>query len=238
VGDIKDFVDLVVAETGAHPLIIFGSGLHGSGRSFLADLTRRKFEEMKIPVERMSAGKMFRDVAEEQGLSIDEFAELQANAPDKFYSLNLSVDITIHESMWEKSQEGVVVVDSNLAAYHAETPNAYTILVHAKPEVVGDRVYRAKRRGDAAFSSPEDALRQMVERTREDVHLYRQLSSIARDNFWKMVYRVAAGDMESILESVLRKEVPKSPFFHKTIDNSGSPENAWKQVEELFRVQR
>lgn len=237
-GSIKDFVEFVVAETGANPIIIFGSGLHGSGRSFLADLARKKFEELGIPVERISTGKVFRSIAEEQGLSIDKFAELQTSAPDKFYSLNVSVDTTVHEDMWEKSQENVVVVDSNLAAYHVETPNAYTILVHTIPEIVGERVYHAKRKADNAFSSPGDALKQMVGRTREDIHLYRQLSSIARDNFWKMVYRVAAGDMESVLESILQGKVPQSPFFHETIDNSRSPKNAWEQIEKLFRAQQ
>lgn len=225
-------------EMGAYPVIIFGSALHGSGRSFLADLTYKKFVAAGIPAERLSTGKIFREIAEEHGLTIEEFMKLQTTEPEKFYAMNISVDAKVHKLMEEKSMEKTIVIDSNLAAYHAEIPNAYALLVYAKPEVVGKRVYSAKREAERPFSSPDDALEQMIERTNEDIRLYRQLSALARDNFWKMVYRIAAKDMEQNLERILRGEIPESPFFHRTIDNNETPEKSWEQIEEWIGSQR
>lgn len=219
-----------------YPIIILGSALHGSGRSHLADLLQKDLKEEDVPAKRISAGAVFRQVAEDQGLSIGEFAELQTKDPEKFYVLNVSVDSRIHELMLEESQRNTVIVDSNLAAYHADVPNAYAVLIYSKPEIIGERVFRAKRRGDEAFPSPKDALEQMVKRTADDIKLYRQLSKIARENFWKMVYRVAAEDLGDGLGEILRGGIPKSPFFHKTVDNCGAPEDSLEEIKKLLEL--
>ena len=234
---LGDFVEAVVSETGAYPVIAFGSGLHGSGRSYLARMVYEKFRNAGVPVDKVSVGEIFRRLAEEHGITIGEFAGLQAEDPEKFYALNVSVDKKIHELVQEKSQNSAVVVDSNLAAYHACTPNTYAILVYARPEIVGERVYRARRKAENSFKSPADALKHMILRTQNDIRLYRELSSIARDNFWKMVYRIAAKDMGKNLETILGGKIPKSPFFHGTVDNSGPPEKSWEDVERLIKAQ-
>jgi len=235
---IQQFVERVLEEVGAYPIIMFGSALHGSGRSTVADITYKKFVAAGIPARRISTGKIFREIAESEELTIEEFMALQQSDPPRFYSLNIGVDQRIHEEMEEKSLNEAIIIDSNLAAYHVEIPNAYALLVYAKPEIVGSRVFQARRKAEREYRSPEDALKEMVERTRADIDLYRKMSEIARDNFWKMVYRIAAKDMEKNLETILRREKPESPFFHATVDNNGTLEETWKNVEAFLRSQR
>lgn len=235
---IRAFVERVVEETGAYPVIIFGSALHGSGRSFLADMTYKKIVAAGYPAERVSTGRIFREIAEENGMSIDGFMKLQTEDPQRFYTLNISVDARIHEIMSERSVDNVLVIDSNLAAYHAEGPNAYALLVYCRPEVVGQRVFSARREGDEPYNSPEDALNSMIERTMADIEVYKAISDIVRDNFWKMVYRIAAKDLQKNLSDVLSGKIPESPFFHTTVDNSGNPERSWEQIEKWVGAQR
>ncbi len=237
-GAIQRFVEYTQEEVGAYPVLIFGSALHGSGRSALADLTYKRFVAAGIPSARISTGKIFREVAKAEGMTIDEFMGLQNADPKRFYSLNISVDQRIHEEMEEESLSKAVIIDSNLAAYHADIPNAYALLVYTEPRTIGERVFKARREAEKTYASPGDALNEMVERTREDIQLYKKMSEIARDNFWKMVYRIAAKDMENNLEAILKGKRPESPFFHATIDNNGALEESWEQIEEFLSAQR
>ncbi len=235
---IRRFTENVLEETGAYPILMFGSAIHGSGRSFLADLTYKRFVAAGIPAKRISTGEIFRRVAEENGMSIDEFMDLQTKDPERFLRLNIGVDAEIHERMEDESVESAVILDSNLAAYHAETPNAFSILVYAEPGVVGQRVFEARREGDERYGSPKEALEALVRRTEEDIRLYSAASRIVRDNFWKMVYRIAAKDMEKNLRAVLRGEKPESPFYNTSVDNSGSADESWRQIEEFLERYR
>ena len=208
--------------TGLFPTLVFGSAIHGAGRTFLANLVAKEFDSAGYPVERISVGSIFREIATREGLSVDEFAALEAKDPERFYALNQEIDEEVHRRAEERSEDTVVVVDSNLAAYHLDTDNVYAFLVHADPKIIAKRVLEHPRKGDQGYGSEKEALNALVDRTRADIVAYERMSAIARGNFWKLVYRIAAEDMRKNLDATLHGEVPKSPFYHASIDNSGN----------------
>ncbi len=231
----RSWAERIYEEYGILPAIIFGSAIHGSGRSFIANKVAEEMEKEELPVLRLSTGEIVRHIAEEEGVDINELMKMQAENPEKYYQLNLSIDARIHEIVEHGVQENIVVLDSNLAAYHVEIPTAAAILVYTKPDVAAGRVFHANREGERRYRNVEEAKRALIERTREDIATYRALSKIVRDNFWKMVYRLGAEDMEKNLEAVLQERVPKSPYYNETVDNNGSPEKTLEQVRTMIK---
>gem|GEM_PF-2109910 len=226
--DVSQLAEKVRENTGLFPALVFGSAMHGAGRTFLANVAENLFSDTGYPVERISVGSIFREIAAKEGLSVDEFAALEAKDPERFYVLNQEIDEEVHERMNSVAEDAVVVVDSNLAAYHADTENVYAFLIYANPKVIAKRVLEHPRRGDSEYSSEEEAMKALIDRTRADIHAYEHMSTIVRSNFWKLVYRMAAEDMRKNLDALLHGKKPKSPFYHASIDNSGDAEQTKK----------
>ncbi len=204
--------------------IIFGSFLHGSGRSFLADKLAKSLEERGIPVTRLSSGQIFRELAKREGKSIEEFiAEITASK-EKARQVDVEIDKEMKKRILEELEKGrVVLVDSNLAPFYAP---GIKVLVKVDPKIAGERVYKGKRASDKPFSSPEDARRALEERTRRDLERYKELASDPQvPEEWREVYKKAVENWGN--ESV----------FDLVVDNSGSVEESMKQiVNELVKI--
>jgi len=221
---IRELITTVREATGLFPVLIFGSAMHGAGRSFLSKRVMNAVSREGYPVERVGVGEIFRKIAAEEGISIDQFTKMQSEDPSRFYELNIKIDDEIYRKMHEIPEDRVAIIDSNLAAYYADTENAYAFLVYAPPKIIAKRVSGTRRFGDEAYRNEDAALKALLERTREDILAYRNMAKIARSNFWKMVYRIAADDMEKNLEAILAGKCPNSPFYHASIDNGGTEE--------------
>ena len=204
--------------------IIFGSFLHGSGRSFLADKLAKALEERGIPVTRLSSGQIFRELAKREGKSIEEFiAEITASK-EKARQVDVAVDAEMKKRILEELGKGrVVLVDSNLAPFYAP---GLKVLVKVDPRVAGERVYKGRRTSDKSFSSPEEARKALEERTRKDVERYAELAkSEDVPEEWRKIYKKAVENWG------------KEENFHVVVDNSGSAEESMKQlIEKLVKV--
>jgi len=227
--DVSTLAKTVRERTGLFPALVFGSAIHGAGRTFLAKMVEKIFDRAGYPVERISVGSIFREIAAKEGLSVDEFAALEAKDPERFYALNQEIDEEVHERMGSAAEDAVVVIDSNIAAYHADTDNVYAFLVYADPRIIAKRVLAHPRAGDSQYHSEKEAMRALLQRTREDIEMYSRMSTVAKGNFWKMVYRIAAEDMQKNLNALLDGNVPKSPFYHASIDNNGAEEQTMEK---------
>ncbi len=225
---ISRLAEEIRKRTDLFPTLVFGSAMHGAGRTFLANLAEKLFSDAGYPVERISVGSIFRDIAAREGLSVDEFAALEVEDPRRFYTLNQEIDESVHEKMETSATDAVVIVDSDLAAYHADMDNVYAFLIYADPKVIAKRVLEHPRKGDGTYDSEEDAMNALIRRTELDIEAYERMSTVAQGNFWKLVYRIAAEDMRRNLDVLLRGKAPKSPFYHASIDNSGDAEQTKK----------
>lgn len=133
-------------ENRAMKRVITIGGLHGTGKSSVADEIAERFN-----LRRMSAGIVFRELAKERGLTIEEFS-LAAEEDEE-------IDRLIDDRLKEEAAKGNVVMDGQLAAWMAGENADLNILLTATDET---RVKRIANRDNRDF---EASLRET--RTRE-----------------------------------------------------------------------
>lgn len=91
-------------------LVIAVSGFHGSGRSTHAKMLAEAFG-----LRYVSSGTIFRQMAEERGMTLEDMSKLTDGDPD--------FDKLIDERTKEETVKGGVVVDATLSGWMAQDPN-------------------------------------------------------------------------------------------------------------------
>jgi cytidylate kinase len=86
--------------------VITIGGLHGTGKSSVADAVAKRFN-----LRRVSAGSTFREMAQEKGLSLEEFCRVAESDEE--------IDKLIDEAQKTEAERGNVVIDGQLAAWMA-----------------------------------------------------------------------------------------------------------------------
>jgi CMP/dCMP kinase len=182
-----------------------GAGIkHGVGRSAVADRVAAL-----AGAERLSTGKIFRDMARERGLTVEDFQREAAKHPEWDAELDRRVIKRVEDA---KAGGEWLVLDSNLAAILASPDLALRIDV---PDAVrAKRVLEGKREGDRRFASGEEALAFLDVRSEEEVLRYR--------NHPDPMYR--------------RVDVTDPKPFKATVDNSGPLDDAVAKVLEYMKT--
>jgi cytidylate kinase len=141
-----------------------GAGIkHGVGRSAVADRAAAL-----VGAERLSTGRIFRDMAAERGFTIEDFQREAAKHPEWDAELDRRVAKRVEEA---KASGQWLVMDSNLAAILAKPDLALRIDV---PDPVrARRVLEGRRAGDRSFKDEEEVLAFLDERSEEEVLRYR-----------------------------------------------------------------
>ncbi len=127
-------------------LVITVSGHHGSGRS-----TNAKQLADAFGLKYISTGMMFRERAEELGVSLEEMNRIASEDPD--------FDNWLDNRTKEESLKRGVVIDANLSAWMAEDPNL-RIYVRCPFEV---RVKRMADREEREYCDVEQETRKREE---------------------------------------------------------------------------
>ena len=91
-------------------LVITVSGFHGSGRTTHAKRLARAFG-----LRYVSSGTIFRQMAEERGMTLEEMSRLTEEGPE--------LDRLIDERAAEESRRGGVVVDATLSGWVCHEPD-------------------------------------------------------------------------------------------------------------------
>jgi cytidylate kinase len=86
--------------------VITIGGLHGTGKSSVADAVAKRFN-----LRRVSAGTTFRKLAQERGLTLEEFCRVAESDEE--------IDNLIDEAQKTEAEKGNVVIDGQLAAWMA-----------------------------------------------------------------------------------------------------------------------
>ncbi len=138
-------------------LIITISGLIGSGKTTLA-----KALAERLNLKHISAGKVFREMAKERGLSLQEFSKLAER--DK------SFDRLVDERQKELAKQGNVVIDGRLSGWLIDAD--LKIWLKASLEE------RAKRVAKRENKDYETALRETKEREKSELKRYKEIYGI------------------------------------------------------------
>ncbi len=107
-----------------HELVITVGGLHGSGRS-----TNAKLLAESLGLRYISTGILFRERAEELGVSLEEMNRIAEEDPD--------FDNWLDNRTREESRKRGVVIDANLSAWMAEDPDLKIYVTCTFEERVG-----------------------------------------------------------------------------------------------------
>lgn len=134
------------------------SGLHGAGKTTAAKKLADKFD-----LRHVSAGKVFRRMAEEQGMSLAEFSEYVEEHPE--------IDRKIDRRTADEAEGDDVLIDARLAGWMAEGADI-RILLFAPLE---ERVRRISRRENRPY---EEVKEETVARERSEKKRYKELYDI------------------------------------------------------------
>ncbi len=162
------------------------SGLPGSGTTTVARLLAERLGWKLI-----SAGEVFRRLAMERGMTLEEFSQYAEENPD--------IDIYIDRMQRELAErEENVIVEGRLSGWMIK--NAFKVWLYADPDIRYERI--AKREGiDLSRARVETKRREELEKRR-----YKKFYSIDLDDI--SIYHIAVNsgkfEPEEIVEIILK----------------------------------
>ena len=150
--------------------IITLSGDPGSGKSTTADALEEYFENKAKRVVRYSVGDIFRNLANEKGMTVTEFSEfLEKNNCNVDNSLDKAVR-DLGKKISDQSDENTIyLIDSRLAWHNI--PESFKIRLVTTDIIAGKRVFEDKSRGE---EDRYDNLESAIEETRKRKQLERE----------------------------------------------------------------
>lgn len=139
-------------------VVIALSGLHGAGKTTVA----RALKE-RLNLGYLSAGEVFRRMAEERGMSLEEFTRYVEEHPE--------VDKQIDERTAKAAERGDVIIDARLAGWMAERADL-KVLLTAPLET------RVKRIAEREGRRYEEVLKETRERESSEARRFKELYGI------------------------------------------------------------
>lgn len=175
--------------------IIFGSFLHGVGRSFIIKHLSNYLENLGYSTIKLSVGDIFREIAVgEYNMSIEEFTEYLLKNKRLSREIDIKTDIKMKNKILDyisKNSIDFILVDGNIVPYYIVNDASIKILVDADINIVANRVYRYSRKGDAMYSSIKEAKLYLIKRTQSDIIRYKDLATYIYNNKLEDLYWLA-----------------------------------------------
>jgi len=166
------------------------SGTPGSGKSTVAEIL-----EEKLGLKYIYSGMIFRDLAKEHKMSLEEFG--------KFCEENSKVDKELDNRQLEILKKGNVILEGRMAGWLAHLNNipALKVSIDANLETRAKRIVKREK------GSVEDRIREILERERSEAIRYKNYYNIIlRD---KSIYDliIDSGDKtpEEIADIIIKK---------------------------------
>jgi cytidylate kinase len=138
-------------------LTITVSGLSGTGKTSFA---KRVAESCGLKY--MSAGEIFRGLAREKGMTIEEFCKIRGR----------EVDLMVERKLLELAQKGGYVLDGRMAGVVAGDCGEERVLMRTKEELVARRVSEREKK------TKEQALKDLRVRDEADTEKYLEVYGI------------------------------------------------------------
>ncbi|WP_148688327.1 (d)CMP kinase [Methanopyrus sp. SNP6] len=149
-------------------VVITIGGLPGSGTTTMA---RRLAEHYDL--KHVYAGKIFREMAKERDMGIEEFSKVAENNPE--------IDLEIDRRQREAAEKGDVILEGRLAAFvaageldHVKGPDLATLKIWLKAplEVRSERVAKREK------IDVEEARRRIQEREKSELKRYKEIYGV------------------------------------------------------------
>ncbi|MCK4327825.1 MAG: (d)CMP kinase [Candidatus Diapherotrites archaeon] len=148
-------------------MIIVVASQHGAGKSTAVNGLLEAFSGMR----KLEMGKKFRELAEEKGMTIDEFSKFLASNPAESDRIDREMD----DYQKREIAKGNIIVDSSLGAMAAEGADI-KVLLTCNAETRAQRVLGGgKRYGDEGAGTVGEMARQLIERDKNDQERYKRL---------------------------------------------------------------
>jgi cytidylate kinase len=169
-------------------LVVTIGGPHGTGKSTYAKMIARQ-----LKLRYVSAGQLFRDLAKEKSVSLEELSKQAASSPD--------IDRMIDERSAVEAEKGDAVIEGQLAAWMAKDLAAVRIYLKAPDE---ERIARIANRDHLNY---EVARRQTLERERTQRERYRRYYGINIDDLslYNIVIDTGSRSVESTSAELMSK---------------------------------
>ena len=167
-------------------MIVTVSGPHGSGKStYAAKLAG------SLGLRHVSAGLMFRKLADERKISLEKFQELAASDP--------SIDRFVDERTMVEAEKGGVVVDGQLAGWVLKEISDLRVLLTAPLVVRLERIAARDR------ISLEEAKRQTLHREGVQTERYRKHYGFSVDDWsiYQLILDTSFGSIEDTAKILL-----------------------------------
>ncbi|MFW9843785.1 MAG: (d)CMP kinase [Candidatus Thorarchaeota archaeon] len=167
--------------------VITIGGLHGTGKSSVADTIAQKFG-----LRRVSAGVIFRELAEERGLTLEEFSRIAEG--------DLEIDKLIDSTQKEAAKKGNCIIDGQLAAWMAGEHSDLNILLTAPVKVRIERI--ASRDGtDFEFAKRETIAREGSEKARYFEYYNVDISD---HSIYDLILNTGKYDLDGVIDIVTK----------------------------------
>lgn len=134
------------------------SGLHGVGKTTAAKKLADKFD-----LRYVSAGTVFRQMAEEQGMSLEEFS--------KHVEENPEIDKEIDQRTAKEAEKGNVLIDGRLSGWMAKNADVRILLIAS----LEARVQRITNREDRDL---KEVKKETITREESEAKRYKKLYDI------------------------------------------------------------
>ena len=165
--------------------VITIGGLHGTGKSSVADLIAKRFG-----LRRVSAGIIFRQLAEERGLTLEEFSRV---AEDE-----VGIDRLIDDRLKAEAERGNVVIDGQLAGWMAGENADLNILLTAEDNT------RIRRIADRDSRDYEASLKETKAREASEAERYLEYYGvdISDISIYDLIVNTELYDLDEVVDIV------------------------------------
>jgi cytidylate kinase len=162
--------------------VITIGGLHGTGKSSVADRISKEFN-----LRRVSAGIAFRRLAEERGLTLEEFSRVAEQ--------DGQIDRLLDNTLKEEAKKGNAVIDGQLAAWMAGEHADFKIQLTAPLDV------RIKRISERDGTDYEYAKRETIAREGSESARYKEFYGvdISDQSIYDLILRTDLYDLEGVV---------------------------------------
>jgi cytidylate kinase len=172
-------------------LVITLGGAPGVGTTTVAKALAEKYN-----LKYISAGEMFRQIAQERGLEVAKLSE----------TAEKEVDLEVDDRTKQMASEGGVIIEGDLAAWMAKDYADIKLWLTAPLETRAGRVFNdEKQRTAEEFSSLDDAKEKIQRRFDEDMKRYFEYYNIDLND--SSVYDFILDTENLSLEEVISKLV-------------------------------
>ena len=186
-------------------LVIAVSGLPGSGKSTLAKRLAEAYGLRYI-----SSGMLFRKMAKERGMTLEEFT--------KYAERKHSIDRSIDQNALNEAKKGCVVLDGHIAAWIADK------YAHLKIYLNASKTTRAKRISLRDSITYEKALKEVNLRDESETKRFREIYGIdvrdlsifdlviSSEKFSaESVFKIVSVAVDLLIGDLLRKSLKTDP---------------------------